>query len=218
MENSPETPELFALPECLPLMVLSDCYLFPGCLLPLFIFEERYRLMLLEALRSTRMFCIGLRSPSHPSGILPYSTAGMIRACRKQPDGTSHLMLYGVQRVQFTGYSHDKPYVVANVVPVPTLPADPESLSALQSLALASLPQQKPACAEMIRTLRDKLIAMDDPAKVCDILTFQFVRRKEALDLLLAETCPITRYEILINELRRPPGFEPDVDDDDCSS
>ena len=36
----------------------------PGCFLPLFIFEERYRLMLKHALNTDRMFCVGIRSRS----------------------------------------------------------------------------------------------------------------------------------------------------------
>ncbi|MCB1212129.1 MAG: hypothetical protein KDK97_22590, partial [Verrucomicrobiales bacterium] len=93
-------------------------------------------------------------------------------------------------------------------------PSDPDALLALQTVALASLPQQKPACAEMMNTLRAKLLAMNDPATVCDILTFHFVRRKEILNQLLAETSPVKRYETLITELRRPP--DADTDDDDC--
>lgn len=213
MEPCPDSSDLFPLPASLPVMVLSDCYLFPGCVLPLFIFEERYRLMLLDALRSTRMFCVGIRNDQYPMGVQPVTTAGLVSACRKQPDGTSHLMLSGVQRVRFTGLRQDKPYLIADVLPLPDQPADAEEMGALQTLALALIPQQKPSCAEMIGALRAKLLALNDPARVCDVLSFHFVRRKTALDMLLDETCPINRYGILIEELRRAPEAD---DDDDC--
>ena len=41
-------------------MVLPNTLLFPESLLPLFIFEERYREMLAWALEHERMFCMAL--------------------------------------------------------------------------------------------------------------------------------------------------------------
>ena len=64
--KQPETPPKahFPLPDKMPVMVLSNCFLLPGCFLPLFIFEERYRLMLKHALETDRMFCVGIRKRS----------------------------------------------------------------------------------------------------------------------------------------------------------
>ena len=82
--KQPETPlkEHFPLPDKMPVMVLSNCFLLPGCFLPLFIFEERYRLMLKHALETDRVFCVGIRKRScrDSDEVMPITTAGLIRA------------------------------------------------------------------------------------------------------------------------------------------
>jgi Lon protease-like protein len=47
-----------ALPERLPVMVLGGATLFPNTLLPLFIFEPRYRAMLESALNTDRLLAV----------------------------------------------------------------------------------------------------------------------------------------------------------------
>ncbi len=56
------------LPAEVPVMPLPGAVLFPYALLPLYIFEPRYRDMLEKALRQHRMFCVALIKPSCPSG------------------------------------------------------------------------------------------------------------------------------------------------------
>lgn len=92
------------LPDRLPMMVLP-CTLFPHCLMPLFIFEPRYREMLKLVLETERFFCIGNSDPDadpddDERSVAAISTAGMIRACVTHDDGTSHLLLLGTQRIR----------------------------------------------------------------------------------------------------------------------
>jgi ATP-dependent Lon protease len=104
-------------------MVLSDCCLFPGCQLPLFIFEERYRLMLGHALNTDRMFCIGTRQSREAarSEVFPFSTASLVRVCKTQPDGTSHVLLAGLQRIRLLGWVQQEPFLLARVELLPTV-------------------------------------------------------------------------------------------------
>ena len=60
--------------------------LFPHSLVPLYIFEPRYRAMLAWALERDRIFCIALQKPGEAeskSGVHFHHTAGLglIRAC-----------------------------------------------------------------------------------------------------------------------------------------
>ncbi len=205
MEAPPPPSESTPLPAQLPVMVLADCYLFPGCFLPLFIFEERYRLMLRHALAHDRMFCIGTRvgGQNGEDEVLPWTTAGLIRACVRQPDGTSHLMLYGLRRVAITGWEQDKPFRIARVEPVPHLPAAPEEAKSLRQRAMGLLPQPTVTCSEAMQKLRETLEGIPCPDRVCDILAYHFVREPEALRALLAEPDTARRYETLIAALRR---------------
>lgn len=204
MPLSATPPEAVPVPERLPVMVLADCYLFPGCFLPLFIFEERYRRMLCHALARERMFCIGTRVGGGDEGeVLPWTTAGLIRACVRQPDGTSHLMLYGLRRVAITGWEQDTPFRIARVEPVPVRPASAEQAAELRRLALGLLPRPTQTCSEAMQKLRATLEAIPCPDRVCDILAYHFVREPRALRDLLAEPDTARRYETLIDALRR---------------
>ncbi len=133
------------LPDTLPVMVLPRCNLFPGSRLPLYIFEPRYREMLDDALHGGRMFCIGTvggdagPEPGGP-GVYPHSTAGVIRACVGNDDGTSRLILEGLLRVRFTGWRDGGPYRVAEIEAVPTAVDDKTEVARLceQLKALAA--------------------------------------------------------------------------------
>lgn len=195
-----------ALPETMPVMVLSDCYLFPGCFLPLFIFEQRYREMLAHALNTHRMFCIGTRvsgAEGDCTQLLRISTAGLVHSCVKQPDGTSHLILLGLRRIRFTAWVQEKPFLIAAVEPMESDKGDPEVLQALKSEALNNLPACPPEAAEAIGTLCGKLRACNNPEMTCDILAYHFIRRNAALRAVLAEPCVEKRYKVLLHELKK---------------
>ena len=74
------------LPAAVPVMPLPGALLFPHALLPLYIFEPRYRLMLERALGEHRMFCVTLLNPRRsdwrsPADFHQIATVGLIRAC-----------------------------------------------------------------------------------------------------------------------------------------
>ena len=121
------------------MIVLDDCYHFPGCHLPLFIFEERYRMMLDHALRADRMFCVGIRC-GDGEDVLPVVTAGLIRASVKNPDGTSQVVLSGVSRMRITGWQQTEPFRIAKVECFESSSAPQENLRLLKSRALELLP------------------------------------------------------------------------------
>src|SRR4029077_9213648 len=108
------TLELMVLPDEVPVMPLSSTVLFPHALLPLYIFEPRYREMLEHALNHQRMFCVTLVKPSCPDWHAPedffhLATVGLIRACVGRGDGTSNLILQGLQRVRLTEFEQETP-------------------------------------------------------------------------------------------------------------
>ncbi len=203
MDISPKTfsAKQFTLPDTLPMIVLDGCYLFPGCHLPLFIFEERYRRMLDHALHTDRMFCIG--APCGADDIQPVTTAGLIRASVKNADGTSQVMLYGVTRVRITGWDQMLPFRIARVESILTKTAPLETLRTLKSKALSLLPHPTDDSCENMQLLRQSLEDMEEAEAVCDIIAFHFIRRKATLRALLEECCPQRRYERLISELER---------------
>lgn len=79
------------VPDEIAVMTLLEVAFFPQALMPLHIFEPRYRLMLKTVLASHRIFAIaGLHPNSDPSEERGQriATAGIVRACNSNPTGT----------------------------------------------------------------------------------------------------------------------------------
>ena len=120
------------LPGEVPVMTLPNATLFPQALLPLYIFEPRYRQMLADALHSNRMFSVAMRRPgSSRETPLPVAGVGLIRVSVGHKDGTSHLILQGLARVELAETVRYKPYRVQRIRPLPTPPCDSVAADAL---------------------------------------------------------------------------------------
>lgn len=150
------------IPQEMAVMILPETVLLPGGLLPLYIFEPRYREMLADALDSHRMFAIGLMRDGQMS--YPVGCAGFIRACVARPDGTSHLMLQGMRRVSFVEWREGKPYPMARIKvlqsQMPT-PAVGENLRGeFQSLS-RQLPHGNEEMRQQLETLLAKAAGLD---------------------------------------------------------
>jgi len=113
-------------------MILPKATLFPTALLPLYIFEPRYRQMLTDALQSNRMFSIAMQKPGSVSEVpSPIGGLGLIRASVRHRDGTSHLILQGLARVQLETTVRYKPYRVQRIRPLESPPCDNVRVDAL---------------------------------------------------------------------------------------
>src|SRR5262245_14504851 len=120
------------LPEAVPVMTLSRATLFPQALLPLYIFEPRYRQMLADMLRTDRMFSVAMQKPGKQNGT-PCQVAGLglIRVSVGHQDGTSHLILQGLARVELVKTLQTRPYRVAHIRPLQHAPAQSVVIDAL---------------------------------------------------------------------------------------
>jgi uncharacterized protein len=113
-------------------MTLPNATLFPQALLPLFIFEPRYRQMLADALHTHRMFSVAMQKPgSTRESPSPVAGLGLIRVSVSHRDGTSHLILQGLARVELERAVRYKPYRVQRIRPLPTPPCDNVTVDAL---------------------------------------------------------------------------------------
>src|SRR5690242_10614936 len=112
------------LPSEIPVMVLPDAILFPQAMLPLYIFEPRYRRMLSDVLDSHRMFSVALQKPGRRATPSPVAGLGLVRASVGNRDGTSHLVLQGIARVRLAEPVRYKPYRVQKMKPLETTAGD----------------------------------------------------------------------------------------------
>ena len=115
-------------------MTLPNATLFPQALLPLYIFESRYRQMLADALHSNRVLSVAMRKPNSARET-PNEVAGvgLIRVSVAHKDGTSHLILQGLTRVKLGKVVRYKPYRVQRIEPLATPPSDSTATGSLLS-------------------------------------------------------------------------------------
>lgn len=120
------------LPSEVPVMTLPNAILLPQAFLPLYIFEPRYRQMLRDSLNSARMFSVAMQKPGRtretPS---PVAGLGLIRGSVQHEDGTSHLLLQGIARVQLVETVRYKPYRVQRIQPIESPPSNDLAVDAL---------------------------------------------------------------------------------------
>lgn len=119
--------ETIELPETVPVMTLPETVFFPQSLLPLHIFEPRYRTMLRDVLATNRLFAVAHLDAAHaqePGAIEPphrIASVGIVRACQEADDGTSNLLLQGVTRVEIRSIVREQPYRVIAISPLATV-------------------------------------------------------------------------------------------------
>ena len=120
------------IPREVPVMTLPNATLFPQALLPLYIFEPRYRQMLADALHSNRMFSVAMQRPGSTREVpSPVAGLGLIRVSVGHRDGTSHLILQGLARVELEDAVRYKPYRIQRIRALPTPPCDNVKVDAL---------------------------------------------------------------------------------------
>lgn len=166
------------LPEQIAVMPLPNAILFPRVLLPLYIFEPRYKKMLADCLAADRMFAVALlrkgweKQGPNPAPY-PVATVGVIRTCVGRADGTSNLILEGVARVRLCQYVKQRPYRVARIQPLPSLPgsapANREPLvAAVNKLAKARAHMG----AKLPKSVLNSLLAVASADHLSDLVSY----------------------------------------------
>ncbi len=110
----------------IPIFPLPDVVLFPHTLLPLHIFEPRYRQMVRDCLAGDKRLAMGLLRPGWETDyygrppIYPIAGAGEIIQHEELPDGRFNILLRGTMRIGITAeLPADKSYRVARARPLP---------------------------------------------------------------------------------------------------
>ena len=98
----------------LPLFPLPDVVLFPQEVLPLHIFEHRYRMMLRTVLESDRRFGVVRWDPETKS-MAQIGCCAEILQCQTEVDDRSNIVTLGQQRFRVLDIVREAPYIVAMV-------------------------------------------------------------------------------------------------------
>ncbi len=105
----------------IPLFPLSTVVFFPNTLLPLHIFEPRYKQMVNDVINSEKIIGMALLKPGWESNYYEnpevFDVAGMGRIVSSETfkDGKMNIVLYGLKRVKIEEILEDSPYRLARV-------------------------------------------------------------------------------------------------------
>lgn len=195
------------LPRHVPVMFLPETVLLPHVLLPLFIFEPRYRAMLAHCLEQQRIFCVAMMRPGvtevrKAGEFYEVAGAGLVRACVGHEDGTSHLVLQGLSRVRLGGFVQQKPFRMMEVTPLSSVteedPALPALCAELREKAVGLLPDP----SEERQKLQEQLAEVDDPGVLSDVVAHTFLGGGDRQQQVLEELHVARRVRQVLEFLR----------------
>lgn len=173
--------ETLHVPDALPVMALPNTVFFPQTLLPLHIFEPRYREMLIDVLASDRLFAVARIHSSKRSlgGVkepLPrIASVGIIRACQKNDNETSDLLLQGICRVEVREIIREQPYRVIAVRPLATTNGSPiAKLEVLRLEVMKLLNLRRRLGTPAPKGMTQFLESIDDIGTFADVAAFNF--------------------------------------------
>jgi Lon protease-like protein len=191
------------LPDKVPVMPLPGAVLFPHALLPLYVFEPRYREMLEHALQRDRMFSVTLIKPSCPEWRAPedffhFATVGLIRACVGRGDGTSNLVLQGLHRVRFTSFEQETPFPMAKIDIVESSDDTTIKTEALGEKVLELYRKLKRAGRRLPPKVDRYLAQLGDLEMLADLVASTFVEDPLRRQRILEEASVNQRLRLLI--------------------
>ncbi len=204
-EEEKRKPSLEAALGELPLFPLSEVVLFPNVLLPLHIFEPRYRTMLADCLASHgAMAIVHVEDPTDVDEhgeprIAKIAGAGRIVGHEPLPDGRANIVLRGVARVEIEELPLVGPYRRARAKILSddsAIVAEPEKMALLSTASAfaAAVRKHDPSFSFEIPT------NMSAPV-LADLCAHHLMVDPKARQAVLEERDPTERVRIVASEL-----------------
>lgn len=196
----------------IPIFPLAGVVLLPQQVLPLHIFEPRYRQMVSQSLDGSGQIAMAvvdedkLRAPDQPTPIKPAVCVGQIVQHETLPDGRYNILLQGICRARIISESlpNDKRlYRAARLQPLGEANPDAAHLTALRSWIEEELTtgplRQLPLSPHIVEYIRDTNVPN---AAVFELVSFALFTEPMIRYRLLCEPNLDRRASIIEHELR----------------
>jgi Lon protease-like protein len=193
----------------LPLFPLEDVVLFPHSMIPLHIFEARYRKMVRDVLGSNRLVAISLQleKESLEEGNIPrvahVASVGELVLAQELPDGRFNLVVRGRARIGIDEeLPSDEPYrlIAAHEIPddLATESTDIDDADTTLRALVSGLAESIPDGGELLKHVA---AAQDTPAALANVVAASLIADAKARQRLLETTDVFERLERLSNEV-----------------
>jgi len=201
----PEGGGLLAALDELPLFPLPQAVLFPKALLPLHVFESRYRRMLKDCVETHgAMAVVLMKDPQvcdeHGQPVIAeIAGAGIVVEHQPLPDGRANILLHGTARVRLTELPFVPPYRRAKAVILEEDDTEPEPADRTALISAAT------TFATEVRK-RDPLFVFRLPPQaktstITDLCAHDLVVDSSARQAILEELVVSARVQHVIREL-----------------
>lgn len=203
------SPSSHSSPLIVPLFPLPNVVLFPRAVMPLHIFEQRYRQMTIDVLEGSKQIAMALlktgweKSYYGKPDLEPVVCLGSVLSHEKLPDGKFNFLLQGLARARITREVRvERPYRVAELEPLADiLPPDSElaryrkEFEALLGGGQARLLN----CSNQFRRLLDSPLPAHE---IADLVAFSCFDDAPFKQSLLSESDAGRRINLVLDELR----------------
>jgi Lon protease-like protein len=171
---------------------LPKVVLYPGVMLPLYIFEERYKLMVGQALRGDRRIAISMLRPGE-RGVAMGRVCGLgeIVEVTELEEGEKNIVVRGIARIAIDEVSQNIPYIQAGATLLEERACAP-GVRKVRVRGIVRLAQQLVFLldAENASRLINLLSYMDDPSFLTDFVAF-YLLQDETVKQELLETLDV---------------------------
>lgn len=212
-----------------PLFPLPNVVLYPRSVLPLHIFEERYKTMTRDALAGSRQIAMALLRPGWEKcyygrpAIEPVVCVGRILSHEELPDGRFNFLLQGMTRARVvqerpaaadppydddaaegdwgTGAGADKPYRTAVLQPLAEVVTDPAAADAGRDALHALFAESALGQTPLGRKFAELTQSQLSTGDLADLVAFNFVDDVAVKQQLLVEPDVSRRMPLLLGAL-----------------
>lgn len=180
--------------QSLALFPLPRMVLMPGSILPLHVFEPRYR-QLVEYCLEGHPLCIpqlqNEQNRADPPVLLPYAGIGIIGTHRRRVDGNFDILVYPLARVKLIGdLPTDTPYRVAEAELLADLPTDERELARIGNRIRGMF-------STLIREEDAKRLATIPAERIPEALSGQLIEDDRQRQQFLSENDPLVRANMV---------------------
>ncbi len=203
------------LAQPVPVFPLPNCVLLPGAMLPLYVFEHRYRVMVKDILykpASKRWLAVALLQPNcealyhtNEAPIEPVVGVGRLVQHRELPDGCCNILLAGQARARVVLEDVSGPYRSASLKPFACKPVNLLDSVSDAVEQVRSLLGDVAAMGERERQVVDAVVQpCASPERMIDVAAFHLLgpEKSDLKQRILSEPEVEVRAEILATELR----------------
>jgi len=209
------------IPPLVPVFPLPNVVLFPKALLPLRIFEPRYRTMLKDVLDSHGFIAMALFKPGWESDYFRnpevFAMVGVGRVVDYRPgaSGTYQVILLGERRAEIREWVEGRPYRQARVAQVreeEPPPSEREELRARLRRYLDWLTRKEKQVDDTARATIDEAVAKaEELGYLVDSIAYHFLVDPKEKQVLLEATSALERERLLREFLLRHAQIVDDV-------